>query len=621
MADDRIEIEIALDDGSVRRGFANIKKDAEDSAKGASSSFSGLTKTLTGLAAAYLSITAVKNIFSNAINEAIQAENSVNKLNNSLKLAGLFSEGASKQFQDLASELQKTTTFSDEAVLGVTSLALNYAKTTSQAEKLTKASLDLATATGVDVDTAVKQLGGTLNGNIGLLGKLSPELKLLTKNQLEAGEAVDILANRFKGAAVGAAGTFDGRITQLSNTFSDFLEVIGSVVTKSPATLAVIGLLAQKIVSLTDSFSKFTDNRDFAGAFISTVAEIGRGFVTYLVAPAELAFNIIKTGFLAIAQSIVAFTSTVGNGVSSFANFIAPDSAIAKALTQFAQNGQKAFDALSESLSESAKNTFSDFSFSTSADKFLEDVDRVATGASASFDKIKNGAMATKDGIVSLLETKDQLTLYLEQLRGPLDSVKESFDAFYGGFVQGAQSIADNGRRLIAEQGAQSFKTLANGVTAGMAAIGKALVTGENLFKAFAGALLGALGQALVAEGGARILQGLARAFGSYGLDPTAQGLIATGSAMTVAGGALQALGTGGGAVNIPTSASGGAGASVGGVDSGSVSPDNASTFEQQQKVTVNIQGDVLDSKETGLRIVDILNDAFNSQGAKVLAT
>jgi hypothetical protein len=33
----------------------------------------------------------------------------------------------------------------------------------------------------------------------------------------------------------------------------------------------------------------------------------------------------------------------------------------------------------------------------------------------------------------------------------------------------------------------------------------------------------------------------------------------------------------------------------------------------------VNIQGDVLDSRETGLRIVEILQDAFDTDGARVV--
>ena len=41
----------------------------------------------------------------------------------------------------------------------------------------------------------------------------------------------------------------------------------------------------------------------------------------------------------------------------------------------------------------------------------------------------------------------------------------------------------------------------------------------------------------------------------------------------------------------------------------------------EESRINVNIQGDVFDTEETGLRIVDIINDSFSREGTQVVAT
>jgi len=43
-----------------------------------------------------------------------------------------------------------------------------------------------------------------------------------------------------------------------------------------------------------------------------------------------------------------------------------------------------------------------------------------------------------------------------------------------------------------------------------------------------------------------------------------------------------------------------------------------AEKAEEKETITLNIQGDVLDSEESGMRIVDMLNNAFDMNGAAV---
>jgi hypothetical protein len=57
-----------------------------------------------------------------------------------------------------------------------------------------------------------------------------PELQNLSEEQLEAGEGVDLIREKFDGAAKAMGDTATGALQQLSNTFGDFQEQIGETI-------------------------------------------------------------------------------------------------------------------------------------------------------------------------------------------------------------------------------------------------------------------------------------------------------------------------------------------------------------------------------------------------------
>lgn len=585
MADDRILISVELDDGSVRQGFARIERTAETSGKTLGGLLSG--PAVAGILAAGAALVGSFAFLKGAIAEAAAADQALNKLNTALRLAGTFTEDASQSFQKLASDIQDTTAFSDEQVLAVSSLARTYSRTNEAALELTKTSIDFASATGVDAESAVRQLAATLNGDLTRgLTRLAPELKALTREQLAAGGAIDILNAKLGGTAAQNVNTYEGRVIQLKNQFSDLLEVIGGTFTNSPAVLATITEISTAIRRFSAIVKSDLQGKDIFESVIinfSIVAQAG-------LESARQIGNGFELAYLRASQAWTAFKVLTTAGLSS-------------AFNRQLQEVTQSITDLKESASQDSNIT-----------KFFDNLIMAVTSAKTS----------VKDGVSSIVDdTSTNLRALggeIEYLSGPVSSLGQAMNNFEIGFRLAAQNIANDARKAFRDQGAESFKILVGGVTNGMAAIGKALVTGQNIFKAFAGAMLSAIGQALITEGGARILQGIARAFSSYGLDPTAQGLIATGSAMTVAGGAMQALGSGAsGGSSVDTNiGGGGGGGGIGQPSFGDIDP--ALAVKDQQRLVVNIQGDVLDSRESGLRIVELINDAFDTQGAQVTA-
>jgi hypothetical protein len=609
--DDKIIVSIELDDGSIRQGFIRVQNQAD-------STFAQIKKTAAGvfggelLTKAFDTIKdAVKDLFSEAVNQAREADLNIQKLNVALGVSGRYSAEASAAFQELAEKIQATTTVSDDQVLKLENLAITYTKTNAQAMKLTETSVNLAAVTGQDVNSALQQLAGTLSGSAGRLQKLFPDLQQFTKSQLEAGAAVDYFNGRFGGAAAAQVNTFDGRVLQLKNSFDDFLKSMGRLVTESPTVVAIVNFLGQEFRRLASYFKSFSGQDLFAG-LVSWLIFFGQGITKWVIAPIEVLYNTAKSVFYGIATIVSGVVHVIIGVVAGAAKLLGPDS-------ELANNLQLLKEATGETTKDMAMNTadaftsiLSDFSASNAIDSFLERMKQATESAAPlkqSFSELGKGAAVFDGSIQSLSQTFKLMK----------DGAIESFDELY-----------KSGQKTFRELGGTAMKGFANGVSSGMAAIGKALVKGQDIFKAFAGAMLSALGQAAIQMGATYILMGIARGLSSYGFDATAGELIATGSAMSVLGGAMMAVGEGVSGAAAPTA--GGAG-SVGSSSGSSVSSaafdagsgvNNQSvqgTVDNGAKVTVNIHGSVFDSNETGMRIIDIINEAGLSSGGKVLAT
>lgn len=159
-----------------------------------------------------------------------EQEDALNKLGQALKSTGSFTEDAINDFSAYASELQRTSKFGDELVLSQLAVAKSFGATNSKAKELVTAAANLSATFGGSLEENVTKLGKTLAGEVGRLGQLIPELKSLTKAQLESGEAALIINNRFGGAAASELNTYSGSVIAAKNAFSDLQEEIGGLI-------------------------------------------------------------------------------------------------------------------------------------------------------------------------------------------------------------------------------------------------------------------------------------------------------------------------------------------------------------------------------------------------------
>lgn len=581
---DSIVLKIDLDDGQWKAKLKNVEGET-------ASAFKRIGEIALGVFGGNVLehgferiLDSAKELFGEMVNSAKESEQAIQGLNTALGISGRYSAEASAQFQELADKIEATTAVSDDSVLGLERLAVTYTKTNSQALKLTETSVNLAAVTGQDVNTALQQLAGTLSGQAGRLQKLFPELQTFTASQLRAGAAVEFFNHKFAGAAASQVDTYSGRVTQLANAFDDFLKTTGKLITGSPAVVATIKAITDTIRGGTELIRKQFSGQDLfkdliinfsvvAQAGIETGRQIGKSF---------------ERGYLVAKQAWIGFKVLSTAGLSDAFN--------------------KELMDVNEQIAQ--------------LDMHFHDDSAATQWFSNLINQVNQASAVTKDKFSSLGKTTGDFS-------GAITSLGQTFKLMKEGAVDALEDLWKVGQKVFRDLGGTTIKAFANGVAQGMAAIGKALVKGQDIFAAFAGAMLSALGQAAIEMGSAYILMGIARIVASYGADASGYKLVAIGGAMAVAGGALMAVGEGvsgkGNAAGNVTASSGSGGAVASSTDSSSVAseaqvqnPNDSIRDEKQTSIAVHIHGDVLDSRESGLRIVELINDTFNAQGMRV---
>ena len=159
--------------------------------------------------------------------------------------------------------------------------------------------------------------------------------------------------------------------------------------------------------------------------------------------------------------------------------------------------------------------------------------------------------------------------------------------------------------------GRRSFANIARagieGFGRAFSKIGEALVKGENAFAAFGKSILGVLGDVAIQAGTVYLLLGIAS------FNPVQ---IAAGLGLIVLGGVLKAL-AGGGGSGSAAGVGGGGGLGSNPID-GNESPVSPELQNQGAAINLTIQGDVLDSEGTALRISDIIKSEFGQNGVQI---
>lgn len=232
----------------IQKQADNTNKSINKSLGGIVSGFKGLTASLGPLFVAFQAIKGTVNLFGDSIAEASEAQKALNSLTLTLESTGEATASVIKDFQSFASEMQQTTRFGDDLIIQQITLAKNFGLTSDKAKELVRAASNLSAATGKDLESSVQALLKSLTGQLPRdLKTLGVEFGNLTEAQLKAGAAQDIISKKFAGRASADILTYEGRVAQLSNSYSDLKEAIGGVIVQSGAVSTFIGQITTLI--------------------------------------------------------------------------------------------------------------------------------------------------------------------------------------------------------------------------------------------------------------------------------------------------------------------------------------------------------------------------------------
>ena len=237
MADGEVKINTKLDTSGVDKGLKDLNKKLDDAGKSIdnagkksktlNNNLGGMNKTALATAGAVAGVAVAVKKTVDALNDCEAAykiqRNAEIALQQAAKNNPYLNNESVYNLRNFASELQSMSNIGDEVSLKVMSQLAATGRNEEQIMQIMKAAADMAAVTGEDIASAATKLNATLNGNAGMLGRQVTAINNLTKEELESGRAIEIVAQQYNGSAAAMADN----TVQLANAWGDFKENIG----------------------------------------------------------------------------------------------------------------------------------------------------------------------------------------------------------------------------------------------------------------------------------------------------------------------------------------------------------------------------------------------------------
>ncbi len=600
-----IKVELEIDKNGAIKSLGGFEGEAEKKGKKAGDNFEkgfgdglkGIGGRLTQLAALAGSVFSVATI-AKSIQAANEQAEAVERLNQQLRVTGEFTQAASDDFQEYAASLQDVTRFGDEVILNQLALAKSFGATNEQAKEVASVAADLAESFGIDIESATRNAAKTLGGYAGELGEVIPELKNLTREQLQAGEGIRLLQERFGGAGRDI-DTFGFRATQLRNTFGDLLEEVGKFITESPEITVLLKSVTDSFRAAIGQVREFSQNFSFIDDLLVPLSNFGDSIITFVISPLELLnniFGVVQSGLNIFVATIVAGFGKIAGAAADLISFFGGDSELVAGLNNFRDTSAEVFADVAREGQESISKVL-DFPFSEQLTMKNEELRAGLEETKAIIDEnAEQVAETNANTAANIAETAGQAS--------------EGIFGLQLVFSDASKNIANQTKQIAGIVKAN----LGRGISQGIQLLVNNLANGKNAFEGFGKFVLGVFGQLATQLGEFFIIQGIAvEALKSLG-----------GAAAVAAGAALVALGAilsnaGGG-----SSSGGGAGAAGVNQDDfagGLASPEAIAEAEPEERSVnqVVVQGDIFDTEETGLRLVEIISRESEKNGSVII--
>lgn len=225
-------VKIGADVKEAKDGINKITEELNKLSKSAQeSSFSKLSKSVAAFGTTFkLATDAVKKV-NESIKENIELSRKQQQTETQLAAAAknnpYLTEVSVIQLKKYAGELQSISTIGDEELLPMMAQLASAGRTQEEIQNIMSAALNVSANGAMSLESAVKNLNKTFSGLSGELGESVPAIKNLTKEELQNGKAVEVLANQYKGISE-TVSEQTGGWQKYKNSLGDFKEVLGT---------------------------------------------------------------------------------------------------------------------------------------------------------------------------------------------------------------------------------------------------------------------------------------------------------------------------------------------------------------------------------------------------------
>jgi hypothetical protein len=512
------------------------------------------------------------DFFQNSIKESAQAADELNRFNNALRLSGTYSKENSEAFQAFASSMQQVTTFTDDAILSAGSLLATYTKLSGQGlQNATKAALDFSAATGKDLSTSVMLLSKAINGqgeNLRMYGITIGETE---SKSARLSSIISQINNNMGGSAASMVSTYTGAMARASNMYGEILESTGKLVTSSPTVISSINTMADGFKKIADriadgdfkNLSSYIDGIARAMANIPSAAEKGASALDSFVGGANNVKSFITDAFGKVVGGIGAgIGGLMGGGAQGAAIGTIIQAAFSPDAKVIMDGQQRASDVLNMIMSTAIANA--------------------------------NANAQANPAVVPVTVDATMMLVMSETIK------------------QKTKEMADTATADAQRIGAAFYSAMAGGVVKATKVMTQAFIKGQGSIKGFGKAFIGIIGNIATQTGQTLIMTGI----GIDALKGLQGGLAIAAGIALVALGELANSWAGGEGGGVPDTGGGAAG--MGGGLGGGMFGEQGKAARPDTNVQVVIQGSIMDSQETGSRIVSLINQSFEQTGQTI---
>jgi hypothetical protein len=240
-----IEVKLTLKQGDFQKMLGQSQKEVQSFGDKTASFIKDHALVITG------ALTTIAIFAKKAIDAYAEQEAATNKLAQAMANQGVFSQQAIDHLTDMAAALQETTGATDESIISAQALMTTFGLQGAALDRATKATIDMSSAMGIDLNQAAQLVGKAFVGETGALSRYGIVVAEGTEKSKKFEAVLAQVEKRFGGTAQAQMQTFSGQVKSMSNAFGELMEAIGKVLVGGGKTGGITGFITDAIKAMT----------------------------------------------------------------------------------------------------------------------------------------------------------------------------------------------------------------------------------------------------------------------------------------------------------------------------------------------------------------------------------